>query len=309
MLLYGDYPALHRKVLSALFAHAPADMEMRFWLNAVCPETLAWLINRMPPNTTLYVNDENRPKYKAMQLLFHHARYPITTPWVTWLDDDAIVMKPDWYKKTSGFINSHAKENVCFFGQQRRKGHQTGVRKFIREAAWFKVRKFQRIKGEAGSKFRGPGIVFIQGSYWWLRTDVMKQLAWPDIRLSHNGGDTLLSEAIWQQKLPQHEFFYGVVPNGAPRRGLSENPAGFTHKHRTKTDKKPATMVGRMQEYKLMLARLNHGFIQHDAHTILVRADMEPATRTTINASNVHDARKRMSSHRSTLEARRLRRK
>lgn len=270
MLLYGDYPALHLKTLNSFLARVPKDVEKRLWLNAVCLDTFAWLLNNLPPNTILYVNDENRPKYKAMQLLFYDPRHPITTPWVTWMDDDILITKPDWYEKTTEFISSHSNQNVCFFGQQRRKGHQPGVRKFIRQAKWFRGRKFQRIKGEGSSSFRGPGIVFIQGSYWWLRTDALKKLLWPDERLSHNGGDTLLSEAVWQQKLPQHEFFYGVIPNNADRRGISENPAGFAFKRVTKTDKKPATMTGQIARYKGVLAKLKLGLIQQDPHTIIV---------------------------------------
>ena len=71
-----------------------------------------------------------------------------------------------------------------------------------------------------------PGVSFMTGGYVWLRTDIMRQLDWPDERLNHNGGDTLLGEAIRQQGLPRHHFDYGVAVNKAKRRGLSERPAG-----------------------------------------------------------------------------------
>jgi hypothetical protein len=54
----------------------------------------------------------------------------------------------------------------------------------------------------------------------------MKQLDWPDPRLNHNGGDTLLGEAIRQQQLPRHAFHYGVKINKYKRRGFREKPAG-----------------------------------------------------------------------------------
>jgi hypothetical protein len=76
---------------------------------------------------------------------------------------------------------------------------------------------------------KAPGITFATGGYWWLRTDVIRQLDWPDERLSHNGGDTLLGEAIRQQGWPFHKNNYGVKVNAAPRRGLHEAPAGSSN--------------------------------------------------------------------------------
>lgn len=255
MLVYGDYHSLHMNVLTKLFMHAPEDkVEIRLWLNVVCPETLAWLAVHRRPKLTIYISDQNVPKYQLMRTLFHDAKRPINTEWITWFDDDAVIVKPDWLGKTHSFIESKRHDNVCFFGQERRKGHQPGIQSFVKASKWYKGRRFQTIKGEKGSRYHGPGIVFVQGSYWWLRTAAMRKLNWPDPRLSHNGGDTLLSEAVWQQEFSQHNFFYGVIPNNAARRGLSENPAGFKYNKRAKTDGKTPTMVGKMDEYFKILS-------------------------------------------------------
>lgn len=273
MLLYGDYPRLHLNVLPKLFVNAPQDeVEIRLWLNVVCPETLAWLATHRRPNMVIYVSDQNVPKYKVMRQIFHDPKRPITSEWITWFDDDALITKSDWFDKTKKFIADT--RGVTFFGQERRKGHQAGIRRFIEAASWYKKRKLQRIRGERGSKYHGPGIVFVQGSYWWIRTAVINQLNWPDARLSHNGGDTLLSEAVWQQHLPQHGFFYGVIPNNASRRGLSENPAGFKFKQIPHTDGKGASMVGRMSDYFSVLQA--HGLEYMDDDDVIVIPSVAP---------------------------------
>ena len=54
---------------------------------------------------------------------------------------------------------------------------------------------------------------------------------------------------------------------------MSENPAGFKYTMISKTDAKPASMVGSMPEYKQMLKRLGLGWVQEDAHTLVVDAN------------------------------------
>jgi len=278
MLLYGDYPALHLKVLPKFFMYAPEDkVSIRLWLNVVCPETFAWLATHRRRNLIIYLSDQNVPKYKVMRRIFHDPAHPIRTDWITWFDDDAIIVRPDWFDKTVEFITQKS-PNVYFFGQERRKGHQPGIKSFIEKATWYKGRKLQRILGE-NNRYRGPGIVFVQGSYWWLKTCTMREINWPDERLNHNGGDTLLSEAIWQQRIPQHEFYYGIMPNNAGRRGLSENPAGFRYRHRTATDGKAPTMIGKMAEYYPIIQA--HGLkYQEDGSDLVIIPASEASVRS-----------------------------
>lgn len=223
-LLYGNYHKLHKRFLQAIIERVPQNsVQVRLWLNTVCEDTRTWITKNQQPNWLVYDSkDENRPKYKVLRYVFHDEDYPIETPWVIWFDDDAIITDADWFERTQRFIQAH-EPNVHFFGQQLRRGHQPGYKAFLKQARWYTGRAPQQLRDPG---YRGPGITFVQGSYWWLKTDAMRQINWPDHRLSHNGGDTLLSEALWQQHIKQHDFHYGVAINSAPRRGLSESPAG-----------------------------------------------------------------------------------
>jgi hypothetical protein len=141
--------------------------------------------------------------------------------WVIWFDDDSHVVKPDWWKVTCEYIDAHRYQNICYFGQPWYVHDLPGQRAFIERASWYRDRPARLFKGK-------PGVEFSQGGYWWIRTDVLRCLDWPDSRLSHNGGDVLLGEAVYQSARPFHKFHYGVKINDAKRRGLSERPAGST---------------------------------------------------------------------------------
>jgi GT2 family glycosyltransferase len=94
-----------------------------------------------------------------------------------------------------------------------------GELEFIQKASWY--------KGISPEKVRNvPGVTFAQGSYWGIRTDVLRAIDWPDPRLSHNGGDTKLGEAVRQNGYKFKAYSYGVKTNDSARRGLSEQPAG-----------------------------------------------------------------------------------
>jgi len=117
---------------------------------------------------------------------------------------------------------------------------------------------------------RGTGIAFIRGSYWWLKTKILRHLDWPDPRLQHNGGDTALSEAIWQLRKPQHSFFYGIVKELAPRRGRSEKPAGFKHNYVNRTDGSVALLLHQMGKYMSVLEGAEVQFLKLDDSTLLI---------------------------------------
>ena len=119
------------------------------------------------------------------------------------------------------YIEDRTKENICYVGQPWFVHHLPGQWEFMQRATWFKGRPSELILGK-------PGVNFATGSYWWLRADVQTSIDWPDVRLGHNGGDTLLGEAIYQNGLPFHKCDYGVKVNAGKRRGYSETPAGAT---------------------------------------------------------------------------------
>jgi hypothetical protein len=221
-LLYGDHPELHARFLDGLSGSLilrPPDVGVTLWLNQVCKPTL----DLLPGQHTFRLResaDVNVPKYTAMREMF--AGIPDDCEWIVWLDDDVRFTDRWWLDKTLHFIRSKH-DGACYIGQPWWVDHLPGQREFIKASRWFRGRAWElNNKGV-------PGIRFAQGSYWWLRNDVRKLLDWPDERLSRNGGDTLLGEAVRQQGLPFHHFHEGVKPNDHKRRGLSEAPAGCTN--------------------------------------------------------------------------------
>jgi hypothetical protein len=228
-LLYGDYSALHNRLIKSLRAYAPLqDTSVLLWCNQVCKKTKNEL-SKIPANWHIIFSAENIPKYIAMRDMFASGYMP-KSDWIVWFDDDSYVAKSDWWPKTIEYIKGKTAENICYIGQPWYVHHLDGQWQFITESHWFKGLPPQMCQTKTKGKHK-PGITFAQGAYWWLRSDIQRLLAWPDYRLRHNGGDTLLGEAIRQQGLPFHKFSYGVVINKAKRRGQHEAPAGAADRH------------------------------------------------------------------------------
>lgn len=226
VLCFGDHHALHARLLSRLKATTGAAVPVVVWLNQVCQLTAEWLRRFMPEHWEVVWSDENVPKYTLMRELFHGEHAP-KSDWLIWFDDDTRITNNGWWQQTANHIIAKKDENPCYLGQPWYVDHLPGQTEFIEAASWYTGREWERVATRKKGK-SVPEITFAQGSYWWLRTDVMRQIDWPDPRLVHNGGDTLLGEAIRQQKLPFHKFFRGVKPNDAKRRGRSDRPAGST---------------------------------------------------------------------------------
>jgi len=228
-LLYGNDLALHTRLLRSLFAYTPLDQAViRLWCNTIGKPSQKLVMGFKEKHGSAdfeyLFSEENKPKYKAMRLMFHEMEtWKPQTPWILWFDDDSYIDKSDWWQKTTGHIARVP--NCSYVGQSWYVHHLPGQWDFIKQATWFKGKPTEMCATRTPG-IKSPGITFAQGAYWWLRTDVMKQIDWPDVRLSHNGGDTLLGEAVRQQGLPFTAFNYGVAVNKAKRRGLSEKPAG-----------------------------------------------------------------------------------
>lgn len=231
ILCYGDFVALHRRVLASLARFLPrGEARVIVWGNQLSQQAQRLVHASVGAFEEHWykAHHTNLPKYQVMRHLWHE--HPDTiphTPWVLWLDDDTHITKQDWWPKTKAFIESKKDENICYVGEKWFVHHLKGQAEFIEQAKWYKGVPFQQHPTRKRGVTR-PGIAFATGAYVWLRTDVMRQLDWPDERLVHNGGDTLLGEAIHQQGLPFHKFNYGVAVNKARRRGRSDRPAGST---------------------------------------------------------------------------------
>ena len=223
-LLYGPHPILHERLISSLKRNVPHGAWVFPWLNDVPESTYKLFEPAVSRNWQLknVQTGKNVPKYQAMREMFAQVRLLQLQQfkWFVWFDDDSHVVADDWWEKTISFIASKESENICYFGQRWLWHWRPGQWEFVERAKWSKHLPPVIVKGK-------PGLMFATGAYWWLRTDVVQQLNWPDERLVHNGGDTLLGEAIRQNGLPFHNFSYGVKVNDARRRGRSDKPAGM----------------------------------------------------------------------------------
>lgn len=242
VLLYGDHTNLHRKCLTAIKDSIPATTPLRIGLNDVCEATCTWLEGgyldpqMLVPGTLaagnvmrgieqgriLYYStqNENLKKYPMMQRMLWED--PIKTPWAVWFDDDTIVAQDSpWWLELEKMAK--VKSNM-YLGEPWWVHYLPGQWDFIKGRSWFKGKEPQLVRGK-------PGIGFHTGGFVAIRTKILKALQWPDESLLHNGGDTLLSEAVRQMggkinKFPTKKL--GLHVNSQPRRGYREAPAGST---------------------------------------------------------------------------------
>lgn len=264
LLMYGDYPELHRVAVGGLMRSDLRYSDVRIWCNVVCVESLRMLLTALPSGWWIYINDENRPKYRLMRDMVHDGSCPIETPWVTWLDDDTLLMKPNWAIYTREHLLAH--RNIDFCGKETNGRFYPGAYNVVKSASWY-----------TGARF-GKGISrHVYGAYWWSKTEIMRELDWPDRRLSHNGGDWLLSEALRQQGYTQADLSYGIkVQLHAKRRGLSEVSVGRrNNKHTSSSDGKAPTMVGRQDIYRELLEQMKIPYEVFDHNTLLVKLPVE----------------------------------
>lgn len=217
-LMYGNYPDIHHRLITSLKAALVPGMTVWAWLNQVCQPTFDLLAKHR--EFALDVSSVNVPKYQVMRTLYDRIQ-PGQFKWVLWLDDDTHFPRADALEAAMRFIDKHESEHVCYVGEKWFVDYLPGQEEFIKQSPWYHGVPFDLV-----GKAKKPGIHFMTGGYVWLRVDVMKQLNWPDTRLVHNGGDTLLAEAIRQRNLPSHHYNFGVKVNDAKRRGRSDAPAG-----------------------------------------------------------------------------------
>ncbi len=231
-LLYGDYPDLHARLLDSFERFIPDGTPVHLWLNTVGKDSLE-RVTRLQNSRDGYVVTEstkNVPKYLAMAEMFKDAKARAADDdWVVWFDDDSYILGPKWMNRVMQRIGGYPAAR--YIGVPAISFLLPGQWNFICRSKWFKglpALKVQ-IKGE-----KKPGVCFVPGSYFWLRGDALRELDWPDERLVHNGGDTLLGEAVRQQgwqflQLPMNPYKVtcGVKFNDAERRGMDDPPAGI----------------------------------------------------------------------------------
>lgn len=227
--MYGDYPELHRRFLGGLQA-IPADVPIFVGLNAVGARSLGTLetMTGIPRAAAageghaeygryrvFTRKNTNRYKYPVMREMFSQ----LGDHWSLWLDDDTIVSPdPAWWR----CLSSMMARGVDYTGAEYYMRYQGNQAAFVKSRPWY--------RGKSPIVVRSlPTFVFYTGSFWGLSAKARKLLDWPDPLLRHNGGDTLLGEAVRQNALLREPFpchRYGIKINSAKRRGHAEVAIG-----------------------------------------------------------------------------------
>lgn len=233
-LYYGDYPGLAERSIRSTLSSVPPDTELRIGLNAVSEATLDVLAEHLGLNdrvclqkpgqseltlpgrvVRVYYHADNARKYPVMREMFHEPA--LDTPWVLWLDDDTWFQQAGWLSPVQQVLEQ---SGAAYAGEEWFIHYKPDNVQAISEAPWFRGKPPMLIK-------KKPGILFYTGGFVFLRKEVINKLGWPDARLLHNGGDTLLGEACYQNGIPKVKLStkqLGIRVNDAKRRGFSERP-------------------------------------------------------------------------------------
>jgi hypothetical protein len=217
VLFFGDHAILSRRLLDSLYHHTdPKAFYLRAGLNAVCSETarLVRAVANQFGNVSLYSSRKNIRKCPMMRRLFHDP--PLETEWALWFDDDSYVRRSDWL--LSFALQREAHPDAGVFGAILQMAPSPRIQRFIQTASWFRGRPFLESDGERV-------LEFVAGGFWAVRSELIRQLDWPDRRLVHFEDDYIFGEALRQQGVELGSFQSGVVISAAPRRGPLHGPS------------------------------------------------------------------------------------
>jgi GT2 family glycosyltransferase len=220
VLAYGPHAALARRFLSSLYTYTdPRLFYLRVGLNEAGSATrrLVRAYAARFKNITVFTEPKNIFKYPMMRRMFNEP--PLSTLWTIWCDDDTHFTRPDWLQRLG--IKIECAIEVSMWGKPYVLWRRDQViLDWIKAAGWYcglPCIRGQDPHGNDAAKF-----CFATGGFWAIRTDVLRQLNWPDPRLIHTTGDFLLGEALRQNRLTLGRFDYGVRINDALRRNPKE---------------------------------------------------------------------------------------
>ena len=233
LLLYGDYPDMHKVCLDSLLQTVPAHLvDLRIGSNDLCERTLQYLddIERTGRTFIHYRNHDNKRKYPVMRDMFYDESNPIDTNYLIWFDDDTVCNRDgDWLAKLADSIISNHDDGYRMYGPIYTWNIRKSQVDWIKESEWYSGRPFRNKRGRPAAG--ANKIHFATGSFWALETAAMRSCDIPDIRIGHNGGDYMIGEQLYQggYKLKAFSSRKQVVNWSAfPRRGLNEQHTGCT---------------------------------------------------------------------------------
>jgi hypothetical protein len=231
VLMYGDYPAIHRECLDALIATTPADaVELRVLSNRLCDASRRHVDGLVAAGVVrLHAADDDNPgKYPAMRAAFRDPAAPIETDYLLWLDDDTICDRdPGWFRALVALVAREHPKGARMFGPVAHIGLRPGQAEWIRSAPWYSGRPFRDRRGRETPA--GDRVHFCTGSFWALHVPTMRECDIPDPRVVHNGGDVMIGEQLHQagHRIAAFSNNRSAVRWSAyPRRGRDEEPAG-----------------------------------------------------------------------------------
>jgi hypothetical protein len=228
VLLYGDYPALARRVLAPLLPHRDAGRtHLRIGINAIGLETADYLQSVLAADDRVYGSGVNRGKYPLMRDMLYHD--PVPTPFVMWFDDDSFI-RPQFERHFFTLWNDVlADDRFDLVGAAYWKDFRPGQEDWIRLQPWYTGQPMRT------NPFTLNGAsLFAPGAWWIARMALLARWDYPWPELYHNGGDVMLGELAYQQawRIHWHQQQVAInadengVDSAQPRRGLHTPPIG-----------------------------------------------------------------------------------
>ena len=232
VLLYGDHYQLAQRCLSSIIERLPRNRyELRIGLNAVCRDTMTFVQAAAQRGlfqiTDVYESTENILKYPMMRRMLYDPDNRIDSKYLIWFDDDSYLDYPagveyDWFSKVENLLQDNDLLGAIYqmpFGG--------GQREWVKAQPWY-----------TGKSPDGRKLTFATGGWWATHPEHLYRVEYPWTELTHNGGDTMLSECFFQQGLKVTNFREGVRINAdeigreskAARRGLRDGrPIGYDY--------------------------------------------------------------------------------
>tara|TARA_Y100001938_G_scaffold150895_1_gene244219 strand:+ start:667 stop:2610 length:1944 start_codon:yes stop_codon:yes gene_type:complete len=233
LLLYGDFPDMHKLCLDSLLHTVPAHLvDLRIGSNELCERTLKYLdvLEKEGRPFTHYRNEDNKKKYPVMRDMFYDEENPINTNYLIWFDDDTICNRDDnWLARLAEMIIDNHDDGFRMYGPRYTWNIRNSQMDWIKNASWYHGRPFR--DGRGNPSHNATKIHFATGSFWALSTEAMRECNIPDPRIGHNGGDYMIGEQLYQggYKLKSFSGRKQIVNWSAfPRRGLNEKHTGCT---------------------------------------------------------------------------------
>jgi hypothetical protein len=237
VLTYGNFPDLAKRTIESIRFHCPRPLyRLVVGANAVCPETGGYLERLRAEGAIdrLIVSEANLNKCPMMRRMFEG----VDGDFIWWFDDDSYLTGPEALPERLRIASSSPSHHVLwghvfFFGNENDFNYGTDVIGYVKKAPWFRSKEppswMPGGKGEFNFEGKGTGDgrwFFVTGGCWFIRTQAIRALDWPDPGLIKRNDDVFLCEALRQQDWEFHDIgLCGAAINMEPRRGEGEDKA------------------------------------------------------------------------------------